>query len=194
MSTATLTPTTEADFLRRQIADAEKKLAALNIEGQAERNKLAQQREFEASKRAVEDSRTRHANIQTLAIAHLADLKAGIVDAHLYRSITGFNNTVAREHVVPSNPQLDPEKKGTVDVLAQRLAQTLISEFQAAERFAYNEARFKELSATAFAAVAPKVDPVLTEIQEGIAPKHVEVEQPASVSTKTIVHDVLTTV
>ena len=192
----TTTTNTEAEYHRRTIREAQAKLDALNIEAQVERNKINQQREFEASKRAVEDTRQRHASLEALAEQHLSDLKAAIADAHFYSHVTDPDGKFvykgykcSRQHVVPGNPQPDPAKRVVVDAAAQRLTQTLTSLFQNGVRLEHNEARFADLKATVYAGVAFVEQPAPVE-----PTPTAEIEQPAPVSMKAIVHEALTTV
>ena len=196
---ATLTPATEVEYLRKTIRDAEQKLASLSVEEQRKTNLAIRERQYIAAKAALDQTRQRHASLQGIVEADLETLKRAVADAHLYSYVTDPNGAhfhkgyrASRTHVTPANPQHDPAAQPAIDSLAQKLVQSIRSEFQARERLAHAEKVFAEQCRTSLAQVAPKTDPVLTEIQEGTPT--VEIEQPVPVSTKAIVHEALTTV
>ena len=152
MASSVLNPTDEAAYLRRQIGEAQHKLDQLTINNLRERNLAQQRSEFASAQRAVVETRQRYTALQELASTHLAELRCGVENAHEYREREDFGRTV-REHVVPGNPQLDSEKRGSLDVLAQRLTQTLIAEYQFAVRLEHAEARLANLKTIAASAV-----------------------------------------
>ncbi len=163
----------EASYLRKQIAEAQKKLDTLSLDKQREWNLAQQRREFTASENAVNDARTRYKAIQELAVTHLVELYKTIENAHQYRTYTDIGGKVVREHVMPGNPIIDPEKKPGLDAVAQRLTQTLISEYQHRVRLEHAEQRFAELASTAYAAVAPATSGNVAEVSTVTEPEPV---------------------
>jgi hypothetical protein len=149
---------TRAEHLKQTIADAQKELDTLSIEGQRERNRLNQQQEFTAAQNALNDSRSRHEALVNLSVTHLDDLRKVIDQSFLFNTSTGMGGTIVKTHANPANPQFDQTKRGAVDAAALKLATTLITLAEFSERLKYTTEKFNALSASVYVNVAPAVE------------------------------------